>query len=285
MLILLLCYALPVSAFALVAAPENEYIADYAGVLSGDLEDQILATNGELYHYCDGAQIVVVTIDYLEEGYDSQQYANQLFNDWGVGRADENNGMLLLLVTEEYKGWLATGAGIAKRLSTREINEMMDSYFWPYVDQNQYEEGVSALFDQLVQWYETDYGVDIPNAGQSSAVYPNPYPNNGHYAPQPQRVSLTSIITMAVVVILLVNLIFVFSRSMFRSRGGNMPLWMAMMFCNNHGPRGPRGPMGPGGFGGGFGGGNSFGGGFSSGGHSGGGFGGGYSSGGGGGRR
>ena len=90
---------------------------------------------------------------------------------------------------------------------------------------------------------------------------------------------------MAVVVILLVNFIFVFSRSMFRSRGGNMPLWMAMMFCNNHGPRGPRGPMGPGGFSGGFGGGNSFGGGFSSGGHSGGGFGGGYSGGGGGGRR
>ena len=287
--VLMLC-ALTVPAFALVDPPENEYVADYANVLSSKTEQMIIDENGELDYYCGGAQIVVVTIDYLEDGYDAQQYANQLFNDWGVGNAKkDNNGMLLLLVTQEYKGWLVQGAGITSSLSNKEINNMMDQYFWDYVDNNQYEEAVTSLFEQLIRWYESEYNVQIPRSANNTS-YNNNYNgnyNNGYYE---NRLTLGDIIKFLIIFILAVNFLSAFMRPLVRRRRGNdIPFWLMWMFCNDRGPRGPRGPMGPGpgGFGGGGFGGSGFGGGgFSGGGgHSGGGFGGGFSGGGGGGRR
>lgn len=85
-------------------ASDSFYVNDMADVLSSQTENEIIAANGELEYYCRGAQIVVVTTDYLPSGYDSEQYANLLFNSWGVGSKSENNGMLLLVVTEEYRG-------------------------------------------------------------------------------------------------------------------------------------------------------------------------------------
>ena len=282
--------------FALVPAPENEYIADYANVLSDDLEEKILAENGELYYYCNGAQIVVVTIDYLESGYNSEQYAKQLFNDWGVGSASHNNGILLLLVTEEYKGWLVTGDGINQDLTNSEVDALLNNYFWDYVDRNQYEEGVASLFEQLIRWYEKEYNVQIPRYGVSTG-YNDQYASydSVHDATGSTSGSLFNLIVTLVVLIIMVNVFIGMIRSLSRvSLQGDMPLWLMMMFCNDRGPRGPRPPHGggprgpggfggppPGGFGGGFGGGS---GGFGGGGHVGGGFGGGFS-GGGGGRR
>jgi uncharacterized membrane protein YgcG len=92
-----------VPARAVVAQSDDYYVADYAGVLSPSAEEDIIAYNGDLEYYCDGAQIVVVTIEYLDGMY-ADEYALKLFNDWGVGSATADNGMLLLLVTEEKKG-------------------------------------------------------------------------------------------------------------------------------------------------------------------------------------
>lgn len=284
-------------ALALVPAPENEYIADYANVLSDELEEKLLAENGELYYYCNGAQIVVVTIDYLEDGYNSEQYAKQLFNDWGVGSASYNNGILLLLVTEEYKGWLVTGDGINQDLTNNEVNQMLDNYFWDYVDNDQYEAGVASLFEQLLCWYEEEYDVQIPRYGAGPGTdyeytYQDPYTSQPRRSVNPFGILVTIVVILVtiVVILIMVNVAFAVLRSFTLSVSrGDMPLWMMLMFCDDHhGPRGPRGPRGPGGFGGpppggfgGFGGGS---GGFGGGGHIGGGFGGGFS-GGGGGRR
>ena len=100
--ILALCLflSLGVSAFAVVDQSESFYGADYSNVLSNDTEQMIINYNGSLEQQCQGAQIVVVTVDYLDGMY-SDEYAYQLFNDWGVGSADYNNGMLLLLAIQE----------------------------------------------------------------------------------------------------------------------------------------------------------------------------------------
>jgi uncharacterized protein len=103
--VLMLALALAVPAFAVVEQSDAYYVADYAGVLSYEIEQKIISSNIDLEQKCKGAQIVVVTVQYLE-GIPSDEYAMQLFNDWGVGSKTENNGMLLLLSTEEKKGWL-----------------------------------------------------------------------------------------------------------------------------------------------------------------------------------
>ena len=66
LLALLLSLALPLPAAALVDKSGSYYVCDDAGVLGGQLEDYIVEANGALEHYCQGAQIVVVSVAYTD---------------------------------------------------------------------------------------------------------------------------------------------------------------------------------------------------------------------------
>lgn len=298
---------LPVMALGALAADVPEpsadfYVYDGAGTLSESTKDLILNASGPLEQYCDGAQIVVVTIDYLPSGYDSEQYANLLFNSWGVGSSSANNGLLLLHVVKEDRGWLAVGAGISKQMTSSYANSLMDEYFWPYSDAGEYDEAVATLFPHLVDFFAQLYGTNqlyggtgtVSNSGSAPEYNGGGYYNDGYYNDYyyDRGPSLGSIVSVLFVVFIIV-LVLVNStgrRRYYRSYG----VWPTFFFCGGPGPRGPRGPRpphgpGPGGFGGGggFRGGGFGGGGFSGGGgfHGGGFGGGGFSGGGGGGRR
>jgi uncharacterized protein len=302
---------LSVPAAAVLEPSSDSYVTDDAGVLTSTTINEIDETNGYLEQYCEGAQIAVVTVKYLEQGYDSEQYANLLFNNWGVGSATHNNGMLLLLVTDEYSGWLAVGAGISDAMDADEMNTMFDNYFWNYVDESAYDKAVSSIFGQLVGWYEGYYGVSLD--GSSTAAVPatgtvtqpyndynSNYNNYNGYDSYYGGSSIFSSFGTVLVIFLFIFLAFINSigrRRYYHSYGiwpmfwlfGLGPRWRPPRGgpgnpFDPHGPHGPNPPpgnfRGGGGFGG-FGGGRSSGGGF--GGF--GGFGGGHSSGGGFGRR
>ena len=83
---------------ALVEQSADFFVADYANVLTEVTRQDIISANIDLEQECSGAQIVIVTIEYLN-GVPSDEYATKLFNDWEVGSREANNGMLLLLVT------------------------------------------------------------------------------------------------------------------------------------------------------------------------------------------
>ena len=163
LLTLVLVFTLATAALASGALEPSEdfYVNDQAGTLSESTKELILNASGPLEQECNGAQIVVVTINYLPGGYDSEQYAWQLFNDWGVGSDSANNGMLLLHVVQEDRGWLAVGQGLTNQISTSEINAMLDEYFWPLSDAGQYDEAVASLFPHLIDVYEEIYDVEL----------------------------------------------------------------------------------------------------------------------------
>ena len=298
---------LPVIAFGALASSvpqpsQDFYVYDGAGTLSESTKELILNASGPLEKYCDGAQIVVVTIDYLPSGYDSEQYAYLLFNNWGVGSASANNGILLLHVVMEDRGWLAVGAGLTSDLTSDTANSLMDEYFWPYSDAGEYDEAVATLFPHLIDFFAEKYGTNMlyggtgTQAGEDSGSIsnvPNECYSDGSDYYYDRGSSGTSIF---VVLFLLLIIVVVFSNSFGRRRYyRSYGVWPTFFFCGGPGPRGPRGPRpprgpgpGPGGFGGGggFRGGGFGGGGFGGGGgFHGGGFGGGGHAGGGGGRR
>lgn len=155
-LVLLVLVQTAISAFALIEKTEDFYVADYAEVLSEDTRNDIIAKNELLYEQT-GAQIVIVTVRYLEDGYYADEYAVKLFNDWGVGDSSKNNGILLLLVTEEGKGWLTQGSGIDHLLTNDDVNNMLERYFWDKFDSGDFDGAVNSIFAQLINWYEDTY--------------------------------------------------------------------------------------------------------------------------------
>ena len=268
-------------ALAVVEPTEDFYVADYANVLSPETEELIINYNGALEYQCDGAQVVVVTVDYLDGMY-SDEYAVTLFNEWGIGSSKNNNGVLLLLAVEENKFWLTQGAGLSSALTNSDVNDLLDNYLAPDFDAKRYDEAVKSTFMQLLYWFDDYYSANVV---ASNPEYQQQYP-------QQQASGGVSLLSGAVYMIVIIVIISSFtSRGRYHRGGGGgffFPFWLGTMFG-----RGSRRPPHDrwddhdhwGGFGGGSGrGGGGFGGfgGFGAGGGFGGG---GFSGGGGGGRR
>ena len=158
--VMLMSAAMP-GALALVEQ-SGEFVTDAAGVLTettkNDINDANTGPNG-LMELCKGAQIVVVTVEYLDGIY-SDEYAAQLFNDWEVGDAVENNGMLLLLATQENKAWLHVGGGLRGIWTENMVNDYFETYFWAEFDAGNYDTAVRNMCEALFSWFAVSYNVN-----------------------------------------------------------------------------------------------------------------------------
>lgn len=102
-------------------APQTDiYLADGAGMLSADAKDQLLTASKDL-HEQTGAQFVIVTVPSLN-GQSIEEYSNDLFNNWGIGDKDKNNGVLLLISKDDKKFRIEVGSGLEGTLTDAYCN-------------------------------------------------------------------------------------------------------------------------------------------------------------------
>lgn len=256
----LLCGLLLLSpaALAVVEPTSVFYVADYADVLSSDTENYIVQQNEALWE-ATGAQLVVVTVDFLDGMY-SDEYAAEVFHSWGIGDADANNGFLLLLSPGEGKGWAMVGRGLEDSLTASKLDGWLNDYFWDDFDAGNYDAAVIALFDQVHAWYETYYAAVLsggapsggtaaaPNGGQSSVPGPGydaPYSRGGGFF------GLGSVFFLLVVILFIAMILDSMRYSRYRRRyllPGMPPppyVYRPFIFGRPHRPRPPRPPRGP----------------------------------------
>jgi len=167
-IVLLFVLTFAPAALALVEQSEDFFVTDAAGVLTEKTKNDIIDANIDLMDKCRGAQIVIVTIKYLDGMY-ADEYAMRLFNNWGVGDAELDNGMLLLLVTEERRGGLVPGSGIISLWDDATIDKYLDAHFWPEVDNGNFDTAVRNICEELFSWYAGYYGIDT---GESEYAQP-----------------------------------------------------------------------------------------------------------------
>ncbi|MBL9048954.1 MAG: TPM domain-containing protein [Tabrizicola sp.] len=95
-------------------APLSDTVSDFAGVLDATEEGRIsrLLTEAKT---ATGVQMVVVTVAGIDSqggaGMRIEDYGKALFNAWGVGGAERNDGIMLLLDTAGREARIALGAG------------------------------------------------------------------------------------------------------------------------------------------------------------------------------
>ena len=157
---------------------DDFYVRDTANVLSSETEQTVLACNQALEQLCDGAQFVVVTVSYLDEPVDIA--ANRIFNRWGIGDADQSNGMLLFLVTNTRDGGIVAGDGVDDAFYDGPADDILDD-FWDDVDRDRYDDAVQGLTEDVYDWYVEYYGVE--ETGQS--IDDVPLGNVVDYRPAP----------------------------------------------------------------------------------------------------
>lgn len=97
-------------------------------------------------------QLVVVTVNSLD-GREIEDYGYQLGRAWGIGQADDDNGVLLIIAPEERKVRIEVGYGLepvlTDALSALIIhNEILPSFREGYFERG-IEQGVDAIDRQL----------------------------------------------------------------------------------------------------------------------------------------
>ena len=81
------------------------------GILSAPAEAQINATLRDIRSKT-SAEPALVVIDDMADGYDIDNFATDLFTDWGLGKKDKDNGLLILVVKNARKYVIRTGYGV-----------------------------------------------------------------------------------------------------------------------------------------------------------------------------
>lgn len=179
LLTMLLTLALALPGFAIVAAPANTYVGDYADVISSSTEEHIVTQNDKLSR-ATGAAIVVVSVDFMD-GMSSADYAYECFNTWGIGNAERNNGLLLVYAVGENKVRALQGSGIENALTSARLENMLEDTFYDDYDAGDYDTATLAFFDAAYDWFDSYYG-GIDTA-LSSGTMAEPEQNGGYYDP------------------------------------------------------------------------------------------------------
>ena len=102
------------------------YVSDYGRMLARDTEQYIAEAAGKLED-ATTVQIAVVTVPTLN-GDILESYATRLFNYWGLGQKDRNNGLMLLFVQDIRKVRLEVGAGLEESITDAEAGRILDEY-------------------------------------------------------------------------------------------------------------------------------------------------------------
>ena len=129
-------------------APAFRYgVRHNANMLDKSTKSDILSKGKELEDNT-GAQFVVVTINSLD-GQDIESYSNDLFNSWGIGSKDNNNGVLLVVAKNDHKYRLEIGSGLEGTLTDSLCYDLLSEDIKPKFKESKYNEGVSTLYSDV----------------------------------------------------------------------------------------------------------------------------------------
>ncbi|HOX30224.1 MAG TPA: TPM domain-containing protein [Candidatus Paceibacterota bacterium] len=160
-----------VSAVSYPPAISGQFLYDKAGKLSApeftDLNNRLID-----YQQKTTNEIAVVTTQDLQ-GQSLGNYAKGLFNEWGVGRRDVNNGVLILLSldTADRGVWIQPGDGVDGYFDEESIAGEMIPYFKSQEWASGLDAGVEAVMDSMPTNWPAASAAAVPAADHSSQPY------------------------------------------------------------------------------------------------------------------
>ncbi len=230
-MIVMLAVQMPLQAFPEQSSPPA-MVNDFADLLSRQeisrLEQKLVTYNNSR-----STQIAVVTVTDLE-GYDIATYADLLAEEWGVGQAGKENGVMILIHPVGGEGerriHIAVGYGLEGVIPDITAKRIVDQEILPAFRNGRYYEGLDRGTEVLMQLAEGEFTAeDYQQSGEPS------------------------LFALFFPLILMIGFFWLVSRGRrsHYSPGRNIPFWTLLLLMGSGGRGGS----------GGFGGGGSFGGG------------------------
>lgn len=137
-------------------------VVDYTGTLS---QSEVMALENKLVHFNDTSSnqiVVVLTNDF--NGLTAEQYATGIGDKWGVGQAELDNGIVLVVrpktSSSDGKTFISVGPGLGGAIPDITAGQIMDFELLPYFKQNDYYGGLDAATTVLMELAAGEYNSD-----------------------------------------------------------------------------------------------------------------------------
>lgn len=129
-------------------------VVDQAQLLTPDTEAAITAKLAQL-ETDTGDQFVVVTLDSLQD-YEIEDYGYRLGRAWGIGNAENDSGVLLIVAPNERKVRLEVGYGLEPVLTDALSNQIIQTDILPPFRDGGYALGIEAGVDAVIAQLRLD---------------------------------------------------------------------------------------------------------------------------------
>jgi uncharacterized protein len=143
------CYALTIEEVPNPKQIDNAWVTDSADILNDHTESQLNLMISQLESH-NGTEIAVVTVPETSPASSPKEFTTKLFNYWGIGKADKNNGVLFLVSTGDRRVEIETGYGIEANLPNAKVGNIIDTKITPQFKQGNYNDGTLAGTQALV---------------------------------------------------------------------------------------------------------------------------------------
>lgn len=131
------------------------HVSDPDGILSDSCEQMI---NTSLHAIRDQVDVFVVALNSIGDA-DIDVFANELFNYWGIGDSEKDNGVLILLAKEQRQLKFETGYGAESTLTDAKCQRIFEDDIVPFFKEGDYEGGLCTGVTQVL----SVYGGEIPD--------------------------------------------------------------------------------------------------------------------------
>ena len=135
------CFAAgPDDLLATLSKPTT-YVNDYAGVFTVTNKNLLESLLQEVQSKTT-AEIAVVVLKSLEGG-EINDFANRLFQKWGIGKKGKDNGILLIAAIEDRKVRIEVGYGLEGLIPDAKSGRLLDDHVIPFFKEGNYAGGLA----------------------------------------------------------------------------------------------------------------------------------------------
>jgi uncharacterized protein len=110
-----------------------------------------------------GTAIVVATVETIGDN-DSNDYANRLYQAWGIGKKGEDKGILIFLAVKERRVRIETGYGVEGILPDGLAGEILDRYAIPRFRDGDFGKGLAETMAAVSAVVAKAAGVTLTGA-------------------------------------------------------------------------------------------------------------------------
>lgn len=173
-----LCFALLLSATCALAQSYPEYnsttVNDYAGLLDDAAEARV-SEQLEALRKDTGVEMTVLTLsrkDMFTQDPSIEKFATGLFNTWGIGDKNRNDGVLVMVLHTDREMRIELGSAYGSEWN-RAAARVMDRSFLPAFAEERYQDGIESGIRDTIDTIVTPFlaGAEAPSGGSNNWVW------------------------------------------------------------------------------------------------------------------